>query len=153
MPLLRQVLEDNPGKVKIVFKQFPLARHNMARKAAAASLAANKQGKYWEYHDALIENDRSLSDAKLQEIAQDLGLDMDKFNKDMADPSIQKAIIDDVLDGQEAGVRGTPTVFINGKRLKSRTRDSFQQMIDAELAKLEKADSSDTPQAEAVGSK
>jgi protein-disulfide isomerase len=135
VPLLQQVLEENPEKVKIVFKQFPLAMHKMARKSAAAALAANEQDKYWEYHDTLLENVSSLSDAKLQEIAESIGLDMEKFNRDIADVSIQKAITDDVRNGQQVGVRGTPTVFVNGKRMKSRSRQSFQQMIDAELRK------------------
>jgi protein-disulfide isomerase len=129
------VLEENPGKVKIVFKQYPLAMHKMARKAAAASLAANVQGKYWEYHDKLFENVSSLSDAKLQEIAEGVGLDIEKFEQDMADPSIQQAITSDLRNGQQAGVRGTPTIFVNGKRMKSRSRQSFQEMIDAELEK------------------
>jgi protein-disulfide isomerase len=141
VPLLQQVLEENAGKVKVVFKQFPLAMHKMARKSAAASLAAKEQGKYWEYHDKLLENSKLLSDSKLQEIAKDLALDMEKFNKDIADASIHQAITSDTRNGQRAGVRGTPTVFINGKRMKSRSRQSFQQMIDAELKKTsEKAE-------------
>lgn len=130
------MLEGNPDKVKIVFKQFPLAMHKMARKAAAASLAAKEQGKFWEYHDKLFESTSSLSDAKLQEIAEGVGLDMEKFDEGLADSSIQKAITSDLRNGQQAGVRGTPTVFVNGKRMKSRNRQSFQKMIDAELKKI-----------------
>lgn len=135
MPLLQQVLEENTGKVKIVFKQYPLSMHKMARKSAAASLAANEQGKFWEYHDKLFENIKSLSDARLHEIAEEIGLDMAEFEIDLADPALQRVITDDISNGQQAGVRGTPTVYINGKRLLSRTRSAFQEMIDARMAK------------------
>lgn len=140
MPLLQQVLEENPGKVKLVFMNFPLKMHKMARPAAAAALAADRQGKFWEYHDKLFENMRALSDAKFQEIAQELELDMEEFGKDIADPTIQQAISKDINSGQQAGVRGTPTIFLNGKRMQNRSRQIFQQMIDRELEKLQKAD-------------
>ena len=143
MPLLQQVLEGNPDKVKVVFKHFPLAMHKMARKAAAASLAANEQGKFWDYHDTLFKNVSSLSDAKLQEIAEKVGLDKEKFGEDLVDSSIQKAITSDLRNGQQAGVRGTPTVFINGIRMKSRSRQSFQKMIDAELKKIHEESAAD----------
>lgn len=135
VPLLQQVLEKYPDDVNLVFKNFPLAMHKSARKAAAAALAAKAQGKFWSFHNKLLENSRAISDAKLQEIAEELGLDMEKFNADMEGPAIQKIIADDIQNGRIAGVRGTPAVFVNGKLLKSRSLQSFQKMIDAELKK------------------
>ncbi len=113
----------------------------MARKSAAASLAANEQGKFWEYHDRLFEDAKSLSDARLREIAEETGLDMEKFEIDLADPAFQRMITDDMSNGRRAGVRGPPTVYINGKRLLSRTRSAIQEMIDAEMAKPRNAES------------
>lgn len=127
--------EKYPTDVKLVHKNFPLSKHKFARKAAAAALAAHKQGKFWEFHEKLFKNQRKLNDAKVQGIARELGLDLQRFNKDMKDPSIQKLITRDLKDARQAGVRSVPTIFINGKRVKSRSLMAFQQMIDAERKK------------------
>ncbi|MDH3567988.1 MAG: thioredoxin domain-containing protein, partial [Desulfobacteraceae bacterium] len=77
VPLLEQVLENNPENVKIVFKNFPLRRHKYATKAAMAALAADGQGKFWAFHDRLFENYKQLSDQKINDIARDLGFDVE----------------------------------------------------------------------------
>ena len=135
MPLLEQVLEKYPGEVKIVFKNFPLNSHKFAKKAATAALAAESQGKFWEFHDLLFKNYNRLNDKKIRDIALELGLDMVKFDKKMKDPLIQERISRDLRDGNSADVRGTPTVFVNGKRLRDRTLLGFQKIIDRELQK------------------
>ena len=127
------MLGKYPKEVKLVFKNFPLSKHKFAMKAATAALAAKAQGRFWEFHDELFENHRTLNDAKIQDIAKELGLDLERFKKDMKDPAIQKLIIRDVKNGREAGVRSIPTVFINGKLLRNRRLQGFQRMIDAEL--------------------
>ena len=73
MPLLEQVLEKYPKQVKLVFKNFPLRNHRYAKKAATAALAANRQGKFWEFHDRLMENATRLNDKKIEDIAKELG--------------------------------------------------------------------------------
>jgi protein-disulfide isomerase len=135
LPLLKQVLEQYPNDVKLVFKNFPLRNHRFARKAAAAALAAERQGKFWEYHDALFNHYNALNDAKFAELAQGLGLNAEQFEKDLKDPKIQARINQDIQDGQEAGVRGTPTIFVNGKRLKTRSLPGFSAMIEKERTK------------------
>lgn len=132
------MLEKYPQQVRLVFKNFPLASHRFAQKAALAALAANAQGKFWEFHDALFKNYSSLDDAKVQQIATELGLDMAKLNKDTGDPALEKLVARDVRDGEEAGVRGVPAVFINGKPLKNRSMPGIQEMITAELKKAGK---------------
>lgn len=129
------MLEKYPTQVKIVEKNFPLQMHKFARQAATAALAAHKQGKFWEYHKKLFESISSLNDAKVQEIATQLGLDMDKFNKDLKDQALQNIITRDLQEGTAAGVRGTPTIFVNGKPLAARNIEGFQQAIDEELKK------------------
>ena len=129
------MLEKYPTQVKIVEKNFPLQMHKFARQAATAALAAHKQGKFWEYHKKLFESISSLNDAKVQEIATQLGLDMDKFNKDLKDQALQNIITRDLQEGSAAGVRGTPTIFVNGKPLSARNIEGFQQAIDEELKK------------------
>lgn len=112
--------------------------HKMARPAAAAALAAHKQGKFWPYHYKIFENIKSLSEAKFLEIAKELMLDLDQFSRDMKSQAVQSLINRDLLEGNQAGVRGTPTIFINGKQLKNRSMQGFQAMIDAELRKKNK---------------
>jgi len=129
------VLEKNPKDVKLVMKQFPLPSHSFARKAATAALAAEKQGKFWEMHEKLFGNQKQLGDAKVEEIARELGLNMEQFEQNLKDPALQARIDQDLKNGQEASVRGTPSIFLNGKLLNQRTLQGFQQFIDLELKK------------------
>jgi protein-disulfide isomerase len=133
--LIQQVLDRYPDKVKLVVKNFPLSSHRFARKAAQAAMAAMAQGKFWEYRRELFQNYQSLSDAKILDIAKDLGLDMARFTKDMNSPSIRDFVERDVVNGRQIGVRGTPSIFINGKPLKYRTPFDLFTAIDAELKK------------------
>jgi len=130
------VLDKNPGKVNIVIKHFPLSSHKFARRAAAVALAAHRQDKFWECHAKIFENYRSINEAKVQEIAQEIGLDLERLNTDAKDPAIQYLINRDISNGQQSGVRGTPAIFVNGKRLSNRSLAGFQQAIDAELKKM-----------------
>ena len=138
MPVLEQVLENNPAEVKIVFKNFPLRNHKFAMKAATAALAAESQGKFWEFHDQLYKNYNRLNDQKVREISLGLGLDQAEFEKKMRDPALQSKIRRDAREGAQAGVRGTPTIFINGRKLRDRSLNGFQTAIDKELQKLRK---------------
>jgi protein-disulfide isomerase len=129
------VLETHPNDVKLVMKNYPLRNHKFAPKAAKAALAAQRQGKFWEFHEKLMENQQGLNDAKVQEIAIGLELNLEQFNKDVEDPSIQQVISRDMNEGRQAGVRGIPTVFINGKLVKDRSLRGFEKMIQGELEK------------------
>lgn len=127
------MLKRYPNDVKLIIKHFPLRNHKFARKAAAAALAANEQGKFWEFHHQLFKNYKTINDAKIQDIAKELGLDINKFKKEMKSPAISKLISRDLQNGRQAGVGGTPTIFINGKILKKRDLSGFSAMIEAEL--------------------
>jgi protein-disulfide isomerase len=127
------VLGKYPKDVKLVIKHFPI--HSFARKAAIAALAAGKQGKFWEIHEKLFANQKELSDAKVETIAQELGLNMGQFKQDLKDPSIASLIDRDFNDGLRANIRGTPTIFVNGKLLSKESLSGFQQAIEAELRK------------------
>ncbi|MBE9519594.1 MAG: thioredoxin domain-containing protein [Proteobacteria bacterium] len=139
MPLFEQVLDSYPETVKVVFKHYPLSFHKKALPAALASLAAAEQGKFWEYHDELFFNQSSLSNQKYREIAKDIGLNQEKFNKDFLRPSLRKKVEQDLADGKKAGVTGTPTIFINGRRVKKRNFAAFKEMINEELNRIKKA--------------
>jgi len=136
VPVLDQVIEKYPKEVKIVFKNYPITRHNFAEKAAIAALAAFKQGKFWPFHDQLFNSYNQLSDQKINEIASKVGLDMATFEKDRSDPALKAMIQRDVADANQAGVRGTPTVFVNGRMLRDRRLEGFQAAVDKELEKL-----------------
>ena len=129
------MLEKNPDKVKLVFKNFPLRNHKFAMEAATAALAAEKQGKFWEFHDLLFKDYNRLNEQKVKEIAQQLKLDMEKFETDRKDPGIRRLINRDLAEGNRAGVRGTPTTFINGRLLRNRSMAGFQELIDKALKK------------------
>jgi protein-disulfide isomerase len=135
VPVLEQVLEKYPNQVKLVFKNFPLRNHKFAMPAATAALAAEKQGKFWEFHDLLFKNYNRLNEQKVKEIAQELNLDMEKFEKDLKDPRIRAMINRDLAEGNRAGVRGTPTIFINGRLVRNRSMAGFQELIEKALKK------------------
>ncbi len=127
------MLDKNPDMVKIVFKNYPLPFHQYAQPAALAAIAAQDQGKFWEFHDLLFENHNALSYQKIMEIAQQLKLDLTKFTNDMKDPQTVKILASDIKSGKEAGVTGTPSIFVNGWQLKERTFDAIQKLVNKEL--------------------
>ena len=132
------MFEQNKDQVKIVFKNFPLRNHKFAWPAAVAALAANKQGKFWELHDQLYENYNRLSDQKIRELAQQVGLNMEKFDQDMKDQELKAIVGRDFQDGVRAGVRGIPTIYINGRLLRNRSFQGFQAAIEKELGEARK---------------
>jgi len=134
-PVLKQVLAKYPKEVKLVFKFFPLPFHKLAMPASKAALAAGKQQKFWEYHDELMKNYNQLSEQKLVEIGKKIGLDMKRFIRDRQDPHWVNFIRDDMQEAAKNQVRGTPTVFVNGRRMRSRTLVAFEQAIQRELHK------------------
>jgi protein-disulfide isomerase len=126
------VLEKYPNDVKLVFKNFPLSFHNFARKAATAALAAQDQGKFWEFHVKLFASS-GLNDQRIQDIAKELKLDLKRFNEKLKDSVLQELINRDIADGKDNEVNGTPAIFVNGKELEERSLEGFTRMIDAEL--------------------
>ena len=130
------MLEKYPKKVKLVFKNFPLsAIHPFAHAAAAAALAADTQGKFWEFHQKLFVNQENLNDAVIQGIARQLNLDIEPFNRARRDPAVQNLIARDVAEGQQAGVEGIPIVFVNGKLPLRGSVEGIEELIKAELKK------------------
>lgn len=132
------MLEKYPDKVKLIFKNFPLRKHQFSKQAAIAAFAAKKQGKFWEFHDRLVDNFDKLSDVKVVEIALELGLDLEQFEKDTESYLIVARINQDIRLGARAGVRGTPTVFINGRVSRARTLEALQAAVEKELEKSRK---------------
>jgi len=111
---IRRLMETYPNKIRLVFKNNPLKFHPQALPAAKAALAAHKQGKFWEYHDLLFKNSAKLNEEMFLKFARDLGLDMEKFNKDRNSEEIAKQIENDQARAAELKLSGTPTFIING---------------------------------------
>ena len=128
------IMTAYPKDIKLIYKQFPLSMHPHAPLAAAASLAANQQGKFWQMHDALFKNFRKLSRENILVLAKGIGLDMDKFTADLDSPKFQAVIKKDLADGESVGVYGTPSFFINGKHYNGpMSLDAVKPILDAEL--------------------
>ena len=122
------------GKVKMVFRDFPLSFHENAQKSAEAAECADEQGKFWEYHDMLFENQEKLSVEDLKRYAVELGLDKDKFDSCLDSEKYKDEVKKDFSDGQKYGVSGTPAFFINGKLVSgAQPFSAFEKVIEAEL--------------------
>lgn len=134
-PALHQILEENKGQVRLVFKHFPLPFHKRADNAAGAAVIAHRQGKFWELHDLLFSNQGALTDADLQKYIEAVGISGLDVNKKMQeDPSVAEAINTDMVMGVEAGVNGTPTMFINGiKVMGGLEKEALGQIIEEQL--------------------
>lgn len=138
VPLLKDAQKLYPEKTRLVYKNFPLKMHRNAEAAAIAGLAADRQGKFWPYHDLLFEHYNRLNPQKIAELAKQAGLDLAKFEKDRRDPQLKRQVQTDMSQGREIGVRGTPTIFINGRKVNERNINAMRQMIEEELAKAKK---------------
>lgn len=122
------------GKVKLVYRDYPLGFHENAQKAAEASECADEQGKFWEYHDKLFENQGALDVDSLKQYADDLGLDTAEFNGCLDSDKMASEVQADFNDGRSYGVSGTPTFFVNGfKLVGAQPYSAFEQAIEQEL--------------------
>jgi protein-disulfide isomerase len=113
---LNAVMDAYPGKIKLIFKQFPLDMHSQAGIAAAAAIAAHRQGKFWPMHDALFARRGELSRSVILAVARAVGLDMQRFAADLDSAETKAAVTRDMEDGDRAGVEGTPSIFIDGRK-------------------------------------
>jgi protein-disulfide isomerase len=129
-----QILAAYPKDVRFIYKQFPLTQiHKNALPAAKASVAADEQGKFWEMHDELFKIARDLSAENIRKKAEEVGLNVKKWEAAMASPDTEKKIQEDMQAAQAADVTGTPTFFINGKRVTNRSFEGMKAMIEGEL--------------------
>jgi protein-disulfide isomerase len=129
-----QLLEEYPGKLKIVYRDFPLGFHDRAIPAAIAANCANDQDKYWEMHTVLMANQRALEETDFISYATNLKLDLDKWNTCRKDPAQEAEVRKDMADASAVGVTGTPAFFVNGIMLSGALPfEEFKEIIDREL--------------------
>jgi protein-disulfide isomerase len=127
--LLDKLLEENTGKVRLVFKNFPLSIHQNAEKAARAGVAAHRQGKFWQIHPLLFENQSDLSPANVEKLAQKAGLDLTRFRQDRDSEATADAVMRDRKQGETLAIDSTPSLFINGRHFPG-TADFDQDLQD-----------------------
>ena len=135
-PTLVQIREEYGDRVRFVFKHMPLSIHPQAAGAHAAAEAAHRQGRFWDMHDRLFENQRDLRVETLAGYAIEMGLDMDQYKSDVEGEEVAKRISDDLEQAQKLGVTGTPSFFINGRFLSgAQPFANFKRYIDEALEK------------------
>lgn len=136
-PTLEEVMKNYKGKVRRIWRHFPLPMHAGADRTHQASECAHEQGKFWEYHDKIFENQaQAKNEGALVSFAKQIKLDQNKFKKCLSQEKYKKLIQQEMAKGSKAGVRGTPTLFVNGQRLPGAVPyESFDSIIKSELAK------------------
>lgn len=138
-PILKKISEDMGEQVRLAYRHFPLPQHKNAKLAATVAEASGKQGKFWEMHDLIFQNQSDWSEEKNAAIifakyAQDLNLDLARFQIDIASDEIKAKIENDYKSGVKAGVNSTPSFFLNGKKLNNpRNYDEFKNAIEQVL--------------------
>jgi len=132
-PVLEEVLKSYGNKVRFVVRDFPLAQHENARKAAEAANAANAQGKFFEYAELLFKRQKALDVASLKKYATEIGLNRPKFDAALDSGTYQEEVKHDIEDGEMYGVGSTPTIFINGLQLTVLSADGLREAIDRAL--------------------
>jgi protein-disulfide isomerase len=139
LPTLDKLIKDYPDKIRVFFKHNPLPFHSDAPLAAQAAVAAEAQGKFWQMHDILFKNQQNIKRPDLEKYAKEIGLDVEKFKKDIDSPATKKRVNDDTELGKKLGVQGTPNFFINGRPLRGAVPyEQFKTAVDDELTRAKK---------------
>jgi len=132
-PALERLVKESGDKVRLVARDFPLSQHTDAFKAAEAAEAAREQGKYWEYVSVLLQNQSSLNIEKLKNFATQLGLDRTRFDAALDSRKFAEMVQTDLDDGIRLGLKGTPSLFINGRRMTAKSYEELKESVDAAL--------------------
>jgi protein-disulfide isomerase len=132
-PVLERIAAEYGDRIRVVVRDYPLSQHANAQKAAEAAEAAREQGKFWEYVTLLYQNQSALADDKLKEYATRVGLDRAKFDAALDSGRFADGVRRDVQDGERVGVAGTPTVFVNGRRVERASYEALKAAVEAAL--------------------
>lgn len=131
-PILKTLMSQFGDQIKFVFRNFPLSEmHKYARAAALAAEAAGLQGKFWQMHDAIYENQRALNEMLLMKLAEKLELNLPQFEEDIKSTKLAEKVDADFESGVMSGVNGTPSFYVNGKKFDGGAEDLLQ-LISAE---------------------
>ena len=142
----QQIAEEFPGEVRVEFWQHPLATHANAENAAVASLAAQRQGKFWEYHDEVFRNQSAIDPDSLAGYAAQLGMDVDRFKSDYAAPELRARAKSEAAVAERFGALSTPAFMVNGKlKVGWGSWYAFRADVEHELAEARKLETQGTP--------
>lgn len=130
-PTLERLVNEYGNKVRLVTRDFPLSQHTEAFKAAEAAEAARDQGKYWEYIHLLLRNQSTLTVDKLKGYASELALDRTRFDNALDTGKFTESVQRDIEEGMKLGINGTPTIFINGRRVAAKSYEELKESIDS----------------------
>lgn len=145
---LARLLDTYAGKLRLVWRNLPLSFHHDAKRAAVAAMSAGRQGKFWEMHDMLLEQQAELGEEAIHGYAKSLGLDMRKFKAALKDGKVAKSIDDEMAAASRLGVRGTPAFFINGVFLSgAQPIEVFKERIDEAMVEASALVEKGTPKA------
>ena len=134
-PQVKSLVNANKDKLSLSYRHFPLDQHKMAVPAALAAEAAAEQGKFWEMHDYIFENQAGLSEEMLLSAGEKLGLDKAKYEEAYKNKKYQEKVSKDLADGKRFSVNATPTFFLNGKKLNPVNFDDLKRSVEEELKK------------------
>jgi len=132
--VVKELTDTYKDRLLFVYRNYPLPIHEMAIPAAYAAEAAALQGKYWEMHDALFTNQAALSEKMISSLAQDMGLRMEDFTKDMQSDGVKKIVTDDIALGDSIGINATPTFYLNGVKLNLTTLNDLKVAVTNAIA-------------------
>jgi len=133
-PIIEGIFQDYQGEVVLYYRYFPLSMHENSFIAAEAAECANKQGKFWEYHDVLFENQDNLYKENLEEYAINIGLDKEQFSSCLDNEETKNIVLVDLNDAERLNLKGTPTFFINGKEVFGANQQEIEKIIKEELS-------------------
>jgi len=133
VPRLDALLATYPGRIRLIYKSYVLRFHMRAEPAARAAFAAGKQGKFWEMEHMLFDQQQQLEDADLERYAKSLKLDIAKWKADLHSDVVNERVEKDRQLGRDLNIRGTPTIYINGRELDVESGDSLEDRVAEEL--------------------
>jgi protein-disulfide isomerase len=131
---LERLMKEYGDKVRLVARDFPLNQHTEALKAAEAAEAAREQGRYWEYVQVLLRNQSALGVDKLKSYATEIGLDRTRFDTGLDSGKFAELVQRDVDEGMKLGLKATPTLFLNGRRISVKSYEDLKARVDAVLS-------------------
>lgn len=134
-PFVDELRTSYKDKLLFAYRHFPLSQHKFADQSASAAEAAKEQGKFWEMYDYLFTNQEKLSEEIIIEGVKSMGLDLKKYNEDLKSVKIKNKIEKDLSDGQKFGISGTPTFFLNGRKLEMASFSDLKKTVDEAIAK------------------
>lgn len=135
-PYIEKLVGKYPNNLQFVYRHFPLPQHQFAKEAAYAAESAGKQGKFWGMSKLLFENQDKLSPDLFPKLAQDLGLNIEQFKKDVQDDAIKNKVEADLSDAKKLGLNSTPTFFLNNNKINLQNFSDLEQQVEKSIEKL-----------------